>query len=233
MIPKAQSFKMFDKIAQRYDLLNQVLSLGLHNHWRKRLTSLLPREAGLKVLDLATGTADVPISFFLENQAQGHAYGLDLSEKMLFFGKQKIIANKLSDKITLMRADINHIPIHQHSLHCTSISFGIRNVENPVSALKEMKRVLKKDGMIYILEFSLPQNRLLRLLHLLYLRCIVPLIGFLLSGNYKAYRYLNKTIEAFAYGDNFCDLMRQSGFSHIKKTPLSWGIATIYEGKNT
>ncbi|MCB0314807.1 MAG: class I SAM-dependent methyltransferase, partial [Calditrichaeota bacterium] len=112
-----------------------------------------------------------------------------------------------------------------------TISFGIRNVTDVSRALGEMKRVLKGGGKAIILEFSLPGNALMRSLYLFYFRKVLPRIGGLISGDSFAYRYLNETVESFPYGEAFCDLMRQAGFHQVKMTPLTFGIATIYEGE--
>jgi len=111
------------------------------------------------------------------------------------------------------------------------MAFGIRNVPEPSDVLNEMKRILKPGGKSLILEFSLPSNILLKKLHLFYLRHILPYIGYIVSGDKSAYRYLNQTIESFPYGENFCLLMRNAGFKNVRHTPLTFGVVTIYEGE--
>ena len=110
------------------------------------------------------------------------------------------------------------------------MTFGIRNVDDPVGCITQIKRVLKKNGTALIMEFSLPENRMLKQLYLVYFRFILPFIGGMVSGNYKAYKYLNETVESFPYGDEFCDLMRNEGFK-TSYLPLTFGIACLYIGK--
>lgn len=230
-IPKSKSWQMFDEIAPRYDLLNHLLSFGLHISWRKQLSKYLPNKNNITVLDLATGTADVLLSLFKHNARIIKGSGVDLSENMMSIGRKKILQKKLSDKITLQRGDATKIPFADNNFDAVTISFGIRNVTDPSLALKEMYRVLNKGGRALILEFSMPENIILRIGHLFYLRTMVPLIGAIVSGHYQAYKYLNRTIEEFPYGDTFCQLMRDADFQNVKANPLLFGAATIYQGE--
>lgn len=224
---------MFDAISPRYDLLNRLLSLGLDIFWRRQLVRFLPVGAGcdLSLLDLATGTADVPLTLVRQSKNIEHAVGIDLADKMLAIGREKITLANLADKITLSHGDANHIPFEDNVFDAVTIAFGIRNVEDHNQVLREMRRVLKPRGRAIILEFSLPENKALRATHLFYLRVVVPAIGGLVSGHGEAYRYLNQTIETFPYGDDFCALMELCGFKKVKAHPLMGGIATIYEGE--
>jgi len=229
-IPKAESWRMFDKISSKYDLLNHLLSFGLHIVWRKKLSQFLTDKKGQSVLDLATGTADVLLSLFKNNSNIKKGHGIDLADKMLAIGREKVAQRGLSKKITLKHGDATKIPFETNIFDASTISFGIRNVTDPSDVLNEMYRVLNINGRALILEFSLPTNAMLRTLHLFYLRTVVPIIGALVSGHYQAYKYLNQTIEAFPYGNSFCDLMRKAGFQNVKANPLLFGIATIYQG---
>ncbi len=228
---KADSWKMFNDISPRYDLLNHLLSFGLHIHWRNQLTKFLPNKDNLKVLDLATGTADVLISLFKNNPRMQTGYGLDMAEKMLEIGAAKISRLGLDKQILLQPGDAHQIPFNNQTFDATTISFGIRNMSDPQRVLNEIYRVLNKEGKVIILEFSLPQNPLLRAIHLFYLRFIVPSVGFLFSGHYSAYKYLNQTIEDFPYGKEFCTLLEKAQFKNIKNHPLMGGIASIYVGE--
>lgn len=234
-IPKSESWRMFDAISPRYDILNRLLSFGLDIAWRKKMIRFLPDNAGmgldLSLLDLATGTADVLLALVRRNQNISRAVGIDLADKMLAIGREKIARANLSDKITLAHGDANHIPFEDNAFDAVTIAFGIRNVEDHNLVLREMRRVLKASGWALILEFSLPENKILRGLHLFYLRTVVPLVGGLISGNFRAYRYLNQTIETFPYGDDFCALMEFCGFKKVKAHPLMGGVASIYVGE--
>ncbi len=230
-LPKSESWKMFNDISPRYDLLNHLLSFGLHIHWRRQLAKYLPTKDNQKILDLATGTADVLITLFKTNSNIQTGYGIDMAEKMLAIGEEKVAKEGLAKQIILQRGDAHQIPFNDKTFDGATISFGIRNMENPTRVLKEMFRVLNPQGRAIILEFSLPKNIVIRGLHLFYLRNVVPVVGWIFTGHYKAYRYLNQTIEDFPYGEKFCDLMRSAGFTRVVDHPLLFGIASIYVGE--
>lgn len=221
---------MFNDISPKYDLLNRLLSFGLDILWRKKINTYLVMQNRQKVLDIATGTADVLLNLFKANPHIHSAVGIDLADKMLEIGRKKIAKHNLDRLITLRHADANQVPFQNNTFDVTTMAFGIRNVEDPVRVLREMYRVLTIGGRAVILEFSLPENPIVRNLHLFYLRHIVPLIGGLFTGQFKAYRYLNQTIENFPYGYDFCTLMEQSGFENVVSHPLLFGVATIYRG---
>ena len=229
-ISKSNSWKMFDDISPKYDFLNHVLSFGLDILWRRQLAQFLPLKRRQKILDLATGTGDVLISMFQNNPNVQSGCGVDLAGKMMEIGRKKIADKDLESQITLHHGDAHQIPFNDHTFDTVSIAFGIRNMQNHSLVLTEMYRVLNKGGRVLVLEFSLPQNPIIRGLHIFYLRHIVPLIGAVLSRYYQAYKYLNKTIEAFPYGDEFCSLMKKAGFQNTKASSLFFGVATIYQG---
>src|SRR3989338_935262 len=230
-IPKSDSWRMFDDISPRYDLLNRLLSFWLDVFWRRQLVRFLPAQHNQKLLDLATGTADVPLTLVRHHKNIEYAVGIDLADKMLSIGQAKITRAKLEDKIALNHGDARQINFTADVFNVVTMAFGIRNVENPLQALREMRRVLKPEGRALILEFSLPQNKILRAAHLFYLRAVVPTIGGLVSGHREAYRYLNQTIERFSYGVEFCRMMTQAGVHNGRAHPLMGGIATIYVGE--
>ena len=229
-ISKEESWKIFDQIAPRYDLLNRVLSLGLDVRWRRRLGGFLPETPHIRLLDLATGTADVPLILMQHVTRVDSASGIDMSQKMLDIGQRKVRAKGLESKIELRHGDAAAIPYPEENFDALTIAFGIRNLPDIHNALQEMKRVLRPGGRALILEFSLPTNRLIRPLYLVYLRHLVPLIGYIISGHYRAYRYLNRTIETFPYGKDFCALMEEAGFGNVRANTLMFGIASIYQG---
>lgn len=228
---KAQSWKIFDAIYRRYDLLNAVLSFGLDTIWRRKLLNLIPEGSNLKILDLATGTADVAITLVKNNPNIQGAIGIDLSENMLALGREKIRACALSEKIHLQTEDAAKLSFPNDEFDMTTMAFGIRNVENPIFVLKEIYRVLAPNGRGVILEFSLPKNILIRWFYLIYLKIFVPIVGGIISGNFKAYLYLNRTIENFPYGEVFVRMMRQCGFKNVTAERLMFGVATIYCGE--
>jgi len=221
---------MFDRVAHRYDFLNRVLSLGIDRFWRKKMTSLLPNGNNLKVLDLATGTADQLLFLFETSDKLESGVGMDLAERMLEIGRQKIRKRSLSRVLTLKTGDATVIPAESNHFDVVTISFGIRNVLNVGQTLQDMHRVLKPGGRVLILEFSLPHSTFIRAGYLLYLRHVLPRIGAFISGDPYAYRYLNETIETFPHGKSFCTLMENAGFVHSIDHPVSLGIATVYQG---
>jgi len=220
---------MFDRIAHRYDLLNQLLSLGRDAAWRKQFARNLPQDAGLRVLDLATGTADVLITLAKDPRVIS-GIGLDMSWEMLRHGHQKLARLELHPQFSLLRGDATCQPLASASFDLVTIAFGIRNVTDVTACLKEMLRILKPGGRALILEFSLPKNLLFRALYLAYFRHVLPRIGGFISGDASAYRYLNATVETFPYGDAFLHLMIEAGFAHTTAHPLTFGIATLYQG---
>lgn len=227
---KARAWQMFDRIARRYDLLNRLLSLGRDVAWRKRLARHLPPGEALRVLDVATGTADVLL--FLQD-ACGRiecGVGVDMSSGMLGHGLRKVRRRRETGRFRLVRGDATVLPVRAAAFDAATIAFGIRNVEDVPAGLREMHRALRAGGRALILEFSLPRNRLVRRGYLAYFRHVLPRIGGLVSGDLAAYRYLNETVETFPYGEAFCALMRDAGFADVRAFPYTLGIATLYVG---
>ena len=228
VLPKSDSWKMFNSIAGRYDFLNRLLSLGQDVRWRHALKQFLSDSDKQTILDLATGTADVLITLTKNNLKIHHGYGVDPAVKMLEIGRKKIKAKHLDKILTLQEGDAQALSFNAETFDCVTISFGIRNIPDLRLALLEMYRVTKKGGRVLILEFSKPANPLLKAGHWLYLQTVVPLVGLIFSGNFKAYTYLNQTIQTFPYGDRFCKILKQMGFLDVEPHPLMGGVATIY-----
>jgi len=226
---RVEVWKMFDRIAFRYDLLNHLLSANFDKRWRKKMISKLPSGDNLTALDLACGTGDQLLTLAQCDRVSS-GIGIDMAEKMLDIGNQKISALNLDKKLKLQTGDAQKIAFDENSFDVVSISFGIRNMTDVNLALSEMYRVLKPGGRVLILEFSLPGNFIIRTVYLFYFRYILPMLGKLISGDNAAYRYLNETVETFPYGKNFCNLMENAGFKKVETTPLTTGIATIYQG---
>lgn len=227
---RVEVWKMFDRIAHRYDLLNRLLSMWQDVRWRNRVARHLPERDDQNILDLATGTGDLLISIFNHSKRVKSGIGIDMAEKMLEFGRPKLVKRNLQDKITLQTGNATDIPFEENRFDAVTISFGIRNVTDVSQSLGEMHRVLNDGGRAIILEFSLPKNKLMRNSYLFYFRNVLPRIGGLISGDSFAYRYLNETVESFPYGQDFCNLMAEAGFQNVRQTPLTFGIATIYQG---
>jgi demethylmenaquinone methyltransferase/2-methoxy-6-polyprenyl-1,4-benzoquinol methylase len=227
---RQQVWEMFDRIAPRYDMLNRLLSFRRDVAWRKRMGKQIPAEGSLRLLDLATGTADQIISLMQTHSRITSAVGVDMSEGMLSYGREKITRLAWNNRVVLRTGDAMNVPEPDQVFDVATMSFGIRNVINVTEALREVRRVLKPGGRALILEFSTPSNPLFRPLYFFYLRHILPVLGGLLSGDRTAYRYLNQTIETFPSGKEFCAIMETAGFVNVKAIPLTLGIASIYQG---
>jgi len=230
-ISRGEAWRMFDRIAVRYDLLNRLLSARRDLAWRTRLVHFLPQTAGLMVLDLATGTGDVLVALHTREAKPRVSLGLDLSAGMLTLARDKLRAQGVAETAHLARADALRIPAPEAAFDAVTIAFGIRNVLDVKAALAEMHRVLRPGGGLLVLEFSLPAKWWFKPVYLWYLRRVLPRMGGLVSGDAGAYRYLNQTIETFPYGEAFCRLMQQAGFMNVQAFPLTMGIATIYKGE--
>ena len=227
---RIEIWKMFDQISPTYDCVNRIMTFGLDQLWRKRLCSFLPCKDLMHILDCATGTGDQIIALLEKNPSISSVVGIDLAEGMLAIGKQKIEKKSYAKKVSFQTASVLEIPFPDNHFDALTISFGIRNVTDIMAAFKECRRVLKPDGRMLILEGTIPKWKWLRFLHLFYLRHFLPHVGGLISQNFKAYRYLNKTIESFPQGERFCGKMRAAGFVNVQSNPLFGGVTTVYQG---
>jgi len=222
---------MFNRIAGKYDLLNHLFSLGFDLHWRKKVNRYLPVGTNLSLLDLATGTGDQLLSILRRNQKIGRAVGMDMAVDMLAIARKKVERTKLDKNVEFVTGDAGKINFPENTFDAVTISFGIRNFINLENSLSEIRRVLKPSGRLLILEFSIPENKLVRWLHLFYLRKILPVIGSWISGDKYAYRYLNQTIETFPYGEAFCSLLTRCDFTDVRAMPMTFGVVTLYQAE--
>lgn len=218
---------MFNSIAQRYDFLNHLLTLGIDIWWRKRAVATVRTTPVETILDIATGTADLTLQL-CRTLKPSRLVGLDLSVNMLEMGRRKVERMGLSEIIELREENCESISMADHSCDLVTIGFGIRNFQDPDRCLAEALRVLRPDGQIIILEFSRPTSAILRTLFDLYFRHILPLIGRIVSRNRSAYSYLPASVIAFPSGEAFCTQLENVGFKQVCFTPLTFGIVTIY-----
>lgn len=221
---------MFDRIAKRYDVLNRVLSFRRDVAWRRFLYKKLPEGSGLEVLDLATGTGDVLLGLAAGGDKVAAGVGVDRSSRMLAYGSKKVEERGLRGKLKLLRGDASELGIKGECFDAVTMAFGIRNVADVPRTLREIGRILKPGGRVLILEFSLPGNRVIRGLYLFYFRHILTRVGAIVSGDRYAYRYLNRTVEEFPRGEAFCSMLRDAGFENVRAHPLTFGVATLYQG---
>lgn len=220
---------MFDDIAPNYDLLNHLFSLGFDRYWRRVVIKQLIKHKSTKILDIATGTADLPI-LQARKIKNADITATDVSEAMLKKGKRKIDKLKLSRQIILNRADGHNLPYPDNTFEATTIAFGLRNFENPVQGVNEMFRVIKSGGISIILEFSEIKNRPIAWLFKQYFVIIVPIVGKIVSKHKTAYSYLPKSVYEFNQRYSIVKIMQQAGYENIKTQKLTFGIATIYSG---
>ena len=222
--------QMFDRISRTYDLLNHLLSLGRDFSWRRKTAGQLDASREMKVLDLATGTGDMLICLLRHRPNITQATGLDISENMLSVCRDKLRRRSLLQRVDLLCADASKTPFPDETFDAATMAFGIRNTVDASATLREIHRILKPGGVALILEFSLPACPVTRWFYLRYLRLVVPLIGSLVSGDRHAYRYLNESIESFQQPAGFCSLMEEAGFRDASVIPLTFGVASIYQG---
>lgn len=220
---------MFSKVAAKYDKANSVLSVGIHHLWRKKLVALSGAKAGMKVLDCATGTGDLAIEFKKTVGPTGEVVGTDFCKEMLEPAPAKAKAQNLDIHFEL--ADVTQLQFADKRFDVSSISFGIRNVNDPVKALQELARVVKPGGQVMVLEFGKMDFPVISGLYNFYSEKVLPKIGGLVTGQGDAYEYLQKSSAAFPCKEQFLDLMKQSGsFADMSYTTVSFGIAYIYKG---
>jgi len=223
-----QVHQMFSQIAPRYDLANDVMSMGTHRLWRKRAVKAAGAKAGDAVLDCATGTGDLAIDFKRVVGSTGSVLGTDFNADMLKTAPQKAKAQAL--EIQFEVADAMALPYADRRFDIASISFGIRNVDNPTTCLRELARVVKPGGRVMVLEFGQPTG-VFGAFFRLYARFVMPLIGQVVTGNRAAYEYLPRTASQFPSNERFLGLMDDAKtFSSKQAIPLMWGLAYIYVG---
>jgi demethylmenaquinone methyltransferase/2-methoxy-6-polyprenyl-1,4-benzoquinol methylase len=225
-LAKEGSGAMFDGIAARYDLVNRVISLGIDQSWRRKTVRALALEPGHRVLDLATGTADLAIQV-ARTEPGVVVVGLDPSSKMLEVGRAKVERGELSARVTLVQGDAQALPFETGSFDSVCIAFGIRNVPDRGKALREMARVTRPGGHIAILELSEPRGGVLGALARFHIHSVVPYVGALLSG-VKEYQYLQRSIAAFPPADEFRTLMASSDLNVLAVQPLTFGVCHLY-----
>jgi demethylmenaquinone methyltransferase/2-methoxy-6-polyprenyl-1,4-benzoquinol methylase len=226
---KLQVQAMFNNIAGRYDLLNHLLSMGIDKGWRKKLINLMAQDKPSRILDMATGTADLAIAATAINPE--NITGTDIAEEMLAIGQEKVNKLGMQKIITLLKADSENLPFKDAEFDAAMVAFGVRNYENLPQGLSEMCRVLKPGKKAFILEFSKPQKFPVKQLFGFYSRFILPLIGRIVSKHSTAYSYLPESVAAFPEDEQFIKIMLAAGFSQAEFISLSFGITNLYIGK--
>lgn len=230
--------RMFGQIAGRYDLLNRMLSGGTDIYWRNRAVQQVPLDAGGQLLDVCTGTGDLALEFWRRGRGQVEVVGTDFTHEMLELacrkgdrGRKKVHARTLQP-LCFLEADTQRLPFADARFDAVTVAFGLRNCSSTELALKEMVRVCRPGGQVMVLEFSMPQQRILGGLYRFYFRRILPGIGQLLARNREsAYSYLPESVSSFPSGGALAEEMERCGLTKVTWTPLTLGIATIYHGR--
>lgn len=212
--------EMFGSIARRYDLANHLLSCGIDLYWRRRAAEIVAGWRPHRIADLATGTGDLALAL-QKKLSDAEIVGVDFLPEMLDLAQRKGVRQ-------IVLADAMNLPFGDASFDCVTIAFGLRNLENWAAALAEMSRLIKANGRLLVLEFSLPTTPILRAFYRFYLHRCLPLFGSFLTGTKSAYDYLGDSIEEFPSGGAMCELMAENGFTRPTFEPLTGGIVAIY-----
>lgn len=224
-----QVAKMFDNIANRYDLINSILSAGIHKGWRRQCVKLLKSKQPISILDVATGTADFAIECAKLNPKS--ILGIDISDGMMEVGREKLKKLKLDSLIVLKNGNAESIKLPTDSIDAIVVGFGVRNFQDLEKGLSNLYRILKPGGQLVILEFSYPRLWLVKASYNLYFSYITPFVGKIFSKDVRAYTYLTESVKAFPNNQKFIDILNKLKFKHTHFKPLSLGIAAIYYGE--
>ena len=226
---KNQVAEMFDDIAHRYDFLNRILSAGIDVRWRKKAISYLKQLAPQKVLDVATGTADVAL---LTNKILHplSITGIDISEGMLEIGRKKVKEAGAEGTITLVKGDSTEMEFEDNSFDAVTVAFGVRNFQQLEKGLAEILRVLRPGGKLVVLEFSRPSAPVVKAFYNMYMKFFAAKVGKAISKNDTAYKYLDESITKFPEGKNFTKILDDLGYVNTINKPLTLGICSIYCG---
>ncbi len=225
---KAQVSKMFDNIAGHYDFLNHFLSLGIDKSLRRKMIAQLDAVQPHMVLDVATGTADVAIATARQYKSVENIVGVDISNEMLAVGRKKILAQGLDKVIELQTGDSENLPFSDNIFDAITVAYGVRNFEHLEKGLSEMYRVLKPNGKLIVLEFSKPSKFPMKQLFNFYFANILPVIGRITSRDPRAYAYLYESVQVFPDGQDFVNVLTQTGFKQPSCQILTFGISSLY-----
>lgn len=226
---KEQVAEMFNNIAGNYDFLNHFLSMGIDITWRKKAIKILKKDNPQHIVDIATGTGDFALEALAIEPAK--ITGIDISEKMLEVGREKMKKKGVDNVIEMKLGDSENLPFESNAVDAITVSFGVRNFENLEKGLSEMHRILKPSSKAVIIEFSMPEKFPIKQLYKFYFLNILPRIGRLVSKDSRAYTYLPESVSSFPYGKAFTNIMEKVGYKNVKAIPLTFGIASIYIGE--
>jgi demethylmenaquinone methyltransferase/2-methoxy-6-polyprenyl-1,4-benzoquinol methylase len=223
---KNQVERMFDSISFEYDLLNGIMTFNNHKRWKKNILNIAKKLKPKNALDIATGTADIAIN--LGSIADCKVTGVDISEKMLNVGREKITKMKLSESVSLETGDAENLKYENDYFDLITIGFGVRNFQDLKKGLTESLRILKPEGSLIILETSVPENRIIKFLYSIFTRTYIPIMASIFSKDRSAYNYLLDSAEAFPCGEAFGKILKSVGFNKVEINPKFFGSSTIY-----
>ena len=221
---KAQ--EVFNIVANKYDLMNDVMSVGTHRYWKECMIDWLEPFVGMKIIDVAGGTGDISLRFLKRVNGEGEAVVCDPNGSMIEYGKKK---NPSNQNIKWVTAPAENLPFEDESFDAYLVSFGVRNFDNIKKSLDEAHRVLKSGGRFICLEFSKVQNQELSKLYTVYSK-MIPIFGKIIVGDEKPYKYLTKTIENFPSQEKFKQMIEESHFSNVEFRNLFNGVVAIHSG---
>jgi len=220
---------VFTNVASKYDVMNDVMSVGIHRVWKDAMMDWLAPRDGQRLLDVAGGTGDISFRF-LKRAPGARATVLDMTESMLIEGQKRAEAESMAEKLDWIVGDAMALPFEDNVFDVYTISFGIRNVTRIPDALSEAYRVLKPGGRLMVLEFSQLPNEGLQKFYDLYSFNVIPKMGKLIANDADSYQYLVESIRKFPDQELFASMIREAGFDMVKYRNLSMGIAALHSG---
>lgn len=228
--PKEQFVhSVFESIAGKYDMMNDILSFRRHKAWRRFTMRKMGMKRGDSAVDLCCGTCDWSIAL-AEASETGHVMGLDFSAGMLEVGRRKVESRNLQDRISLVEGNAMELPFGDNSFDYATIGFGLRNVPDPVRVLNEMKRVVKPGGMVVCLELSKPMKQPFKGIYYFYFQRVLPLLGKLFAKKYEQYKWLPESLALFPDREQLAVIFRETGLQKVESFPLTGGIAALHIG---
>ena len=221
---------VFSSVASRYDIMNDLMSGGIHRLWKDAMMDWLAPRPGQRLLDVAGGTGDVAFRFLRRAGDTAQATVLDLTEPMLIEGQKRAEAANMARQLDWVVGDAMALPFETNTFDVYTVSFGIRNVTRVEKALSEAFRVLRPGGRLMVLEFSQIPNDLMQKVYDLYSFNVIPAMGQAVTGDRDSYQYLVESIRRFPDQDRFAEMIRAAGFEQVKYRNLSMGIAALHSG---